>query len=238
CGDWVVKARVKVTPESEIFSSCTSPSATMSCCCSGSRTPRRASRTAFSSTIRIDYSTGPPDTLIYAQNIAIRALTCYKKTVIAADEFRRALGHFATGVTTVTTLDADGRPTGLTASAFTTVALDPPLILVCVDHKSQSYPPLLERRRFGVNVLGLEQAAHAGTGHAVLTSSATAGLWLIFRALDVKPGAEILVPAHTAFPTVEAICAAEGTPVFVDVDDWYTLDVKDAASKVTPRTVG
>ena len=86
-------------------------------------------------------------------------MTCYKKTVIAADEFRRALGHFATGVTTVTTLDADGRPTGLTASAFTSVSLDPPLILVCVDHKSQSYPPLLERRRFGVNVLGLEQEA-------------------------------------------------------------------------------
>jgi flavin reductase (DIM6/NTAB) family NADH-FMN oxidoreductase RutF len=86
-------------------------------------------------------------------------LTCYIKTVIAADEFRRALGHFATGVTTVTTLDADGRPTGLTASAFTSVSLDPPLILVCVDHKSQSYPPLLERRRFGVNVLGREQEA-------------------------------------------------------------------------------
>ena len=84
-------------------------------------------------------------------------MTCYKKTVIAADEFRRALGHFATGVTTVTTLDADGRPTGLTASAFTSVSLDPPLILVCVDHKSQSYPPLLERGRFAVNVLRRDQ---------------------------------------------------------------------------------
>ncbi len=79
--------------------------------------------------------------------------------MIPADEFRRALGHFASGVTAVTTLDGDGRPTGLTASAFTSVSLDPPLVLVCVDHKSQSYPSLLERRRFAVNVLGLDQEA-------------------------------------------------------------------------------
>ena len=77
--------------------------------------------------------------------------------MISPDEFRRALGHFASGVTTVTTLDGDGRPTGLTASAFSSVSLDPPLILVCVDHKSQSYPALLERGRFAVNVLHLEQ---------------------------------------------------------------------------------
>jgi flavin reductase (DIM6/NTAB) family NADH-FMN oxidoreductase RutF len=79
--------------------------------------------------------------------------------VISPDEFRRALGHFASGVTAVTTLDGDGRPTGLTASAFTSVSLDPPLVLVCVDHKSQSYPALRERGRFAVNILGLEQEA-------------------------------------------------------------------------------
>ena len=47
--------------------------------------------------------------------------------VISPDDFRRALGHFATGVTVVTTSDGDGRPTGLTASAFTSVSLDPPV---------------------------------------------------------------------------------------------------------------
>ncbi len=79
--------------------------------------------------------------------------------MISADEFRRVLGHFATGVTTITTVDGDGRPTGLTASAFTSVSLEPPLVLVCVDHKSQSYPALLERGRFAVNILRLEQEA-------------------------------------------------------------------------------
>src|SRR3989442_7293504 len=78
--------------------------------------------------------------------------------VISPDEFRQALGHFATGVTVVTTSDGDGRPTGLTASAFTSVSLDPPLVLVCVDHKSQSYPALRERGRFAVNILRRDTA--------------------------------------------------------------------------------
>ena len=65
--------------------------------------------------------------------------------MIGADDFRRVLGHFATGVTVLTTCDTDARPTGLTASAFSSVSLDPPLVLICVDHKSQSYPALRER---------------------------------------------------------------------------------------------
>jgi flavin reductase (DIM6/NTAB) family NADH-FMN oxidoreductase RutF len=77
--------------------------------------------------------------------------------VISADEFRRVLGHFASGVTVITACDRDGRPTGLTASAFTSVSLEPPLILVCVDHKAQSYPALLASKTFAVNILRLDQ---------------------------------------------------------------------------------
>jgi flavin reductase (DIM6/NTAB) family NADH-FMN oxidoreductase RutF len=77
--------------------------------------------------------------------------------VIGPDDFRRVLGHFATGVTVLTTYDAEGRPTGLTASAFCSVSLDPPLILVCVDHKSQSFPALSESPGFAVNVLTTAQ---------------------------------------------------------------------------------
>ncbi len=86
--------------------------------------------------------------------------------------------------------------------------------------------------------LETELARHAGVRHAILTTSGTAALWLTLRAFGVRPGDEILVPSHTAFPTVEAVCFAGATPVFVDTDDWYTLDPKDAATKVTPRTVG
>jgi dTDP-4-amino-4,6-dideoxygalactose transaminase len=83
-----------------------------------------------------------------------------------------------------------------------------------------------------------ELARHAGVKHGVLTSSATAGLWLTLRALGLKAGDEVLVPSHTAFPTIEALCVAEATPVFVDTDAFYTIDAADAAAKVTPRTVG
>ena len=77
--------------------------------------------------------------------------------MISADEFRHTLSHFASGVTVITVCDRDGRPTGLTASAFTSVSLDPPLILVCVDHKSQSYPALVAGKVFAVNVLCHDQ---------------------------------------------------------------------------------
>jgi flavin reductase ActVB len=79
--------------------------------------------------------------------------------VLAPDDFRRVLSQFATGVTILTTTDGDGRPTGLTASAFCSVSLDPPLVLVCVDHKSQSYPALRDSHRFAVNVLTSDQEA-------------------------------------------------------------------------------
>ena len=78
--------------------------------------------------------------------------------MISPADFRHVLSHFASGVTVVTTTDSDTRPAGLTASAFTSVSLDPPLILVCVDHKSQTYPALLERGRFAVNILTADQS--------------------------------------------------------------------------------
>jgi dTDP-4-amino-4,6-dideoxygalactose transaminase len=83
-----------------------------------------------------------------------------------------------------------------------------------------------------------ELARYVGVRHCVLSNSATAGLWLTLRALGVKAGDEILVPSHTAFPTIEAICFAEAIPVFVDADSYYTMDPADAVAKATPRTVG
>src|SRR5438067_7692739 len=55
-------------------------------------------------------------------------------------------------------------------------------------------------------------ARYVGVRHCVLSNSATAGLWLTLRALGVKAGDEVLVPSHTAFPTIEAICFADATP--------------------------
>lgn len=79
--------------------------------------------------------------------------------MLPPEDFRRALSHFATGVTVVTTWTREGHPTGLTASAFTSVSLTPPLVLVCVAHASHSYPALHASGRFAVNILAAEQEA-------------------------------------------------------------------------------
>jgi len=83
-----------------------------------------------------------------------------------------------------------------------------------------------------------EFARYTGSKHAVLTSSGTAALWVTLKAFGVKADDEVLVPSHTAFPTVEAVCFAGAVPVFVDVNDSYTVDLEDAAAKVSARTVG
>jgi perosamine synthetase len=83
-----------------------------------------------------------------------------------------------------------------------------------------------------------EFARYTGSKHAVLTSSGTAALWMTLKAFGVKADDEVLVPSHTAFPTVEAVCFAGAVPVFVDVTDSYTVDLEDAAAKVSARTVG
>jgi flavin reductase (DIM6/NTAB) family NADH-FMN oxidoreductase RutF len=87
---------------------------------------------------------------------------------VGPDEFRHVLGHFASGVTVVTAWDGEGRPTGLTASAFSSVSLDPPLVLVCVEHRAHSYPALRRSGGFAVNILA---AAHEGLSRRFATTS-------------------------------------------------------------------
>ncbi|MGH3359778.1 MAG: flavin reductase family protein, partial [Nocardioidaceae bacterium] len=74
--------------------------------------------------------------------------------------FRDALGRFASGVTVVTTR-LDGEDHASTASAFTSVALDPPLVLVCIDHKSRFHAAVSESRSWAVSILAEENQAAA-----------------------------------------------------------------------------
>jgi flavin reductase (DIM6/NTAB) family NADH-FMN oxidoreductase RutF len=71
-------------------------------------------------------------------------------------EFRKAMGCFATGVTIIT-LDLEGEVQGMTANAFASVSLDPPLLLVCVDQKARTHAHLHARQRFGINILAENQ---------------------------------------------------------------------------------
>ena len=69
------------------------------------------------------------------------------------------MGHFATGVTVITSIRSSGEINGLTANAFTSVSLIPPLLLVCIDKKAESYPCFDESKIFTVNVLAADQEA-------------------------------------------------------------------------------
>ena len=68
-------------------------------------------------------------------------------------ELRNVFGAFATGVTIITTKDTNGKPFGLTANSYTSLSLDPPLVLVCVDKKVDCYACFEQSKVFVVNIL-------------------------------------------------------------------------------------
>lgn len=76
---------------------------------------------------------------------------------VTNDEFRSALSRFASGITVVTTKGKSGLLQGITVSAFSSVSLDPPLILVCIEKAAASYRGFLESGVFVVNILNSGQ---------------------------------------------------------------------------------
>jgi flavin reductase (DIM6/NTAB) family NADH-FMN oxidoreductase RutF len=76
---------------------------------------------------------------------------------ISAAELRDVMGHFATGVTVVTSVDAEGKPVGTTANAVTSLSLDPPLVIVCFDLGSLTLRAVRGHGAFVVNVLAAPQ---------------------------------------------------------------------------------
>jgi flavin reductase (DIM6/NTAB) family NADH-FMN oxidoreductase RutF len=72
-------------------------------------------------------------------------------------ELRRVMGCFATGVTVITTRDQNGRPYGLTANAVTSLSLEPPLLLICVDRRAETFPHFFDSKTFVLNILAEHQ---------------------------------------------------------------------------------
>jgi 4-hydroxyphenylacetate 3-hydroxylase, reductase component len=72
-------------------------------------------------------------------------------------ELRRVMGHFATGVTVITTKDKDGNPNGLTANAFMSLSLNPPLVVISVDKSATCYGCFERQNGFTVNFLSEDQ---------------------------------------------------------------------------------
>ena len=82
--------------------------------------------------------------------------------MVSKDDFRSAVAHFATGVTVITTVDDEGQPHSMTANSFTSVCMEPPVVLVCVAHGTNTFGFLEKVGRFGVNILRKEQEELGG----------------------------------------------------------------------------
>jgi 3-hydroxy-9,10-secoandrosta-1,3,5(10)-triene-9,17-dione monooxygenase reductase component len=81
--------------------------------------------------------------------------------MIDATAYKHVMGSFPSGVTVITTLDDNGGIVGLTASAFSSLSMDPALVLFCPNYSSDSYPALIKSQRFAIHLLSAEQQGEA-----------------------------------------------------------------------------
>ncbi len=125
-----------------------------------------------------------------------------------ARALRDAFGAFPTGVTVVTAHDSSGRPVGFTANSFTSVSLDPPLLLVCLAKTSRNFETMTGAGKFAVNILSETQKDVSNT---------------------------FARPVEDRFAAVEWRKGPEGSPIFADVAAWFdcsTEQVVDAGDHV------
>src|SRR5260221_12609767 len=121
-------------------------------------------------------------------------------TTLDVAELRQTLGSFATGIAVATTLDAKGIPKGFTANSFTSVSLDPPLVLVCIDKAASCYPAFATTAHFGINIL-CEDQQHVSRAFASRSADKFAGM-----------------------PWVAGIT---GSPIFPDSSAWLDCELHD-----------
>jgi flavin reductase (DIM6/NTAB) family NADH-FMN oxidoreductase RutF len=124
--------------------------------------------------------------------------------------YRDTIGHFATGVTVVTSSGPDG-PAGMTTNAVTSVSLDPLLLLVCFDHSSRTLDVVRESGRFGVNILSRDDEQVA----AVFASKA-----LALEKFEAITG-ELPGPGWTE---------AHGVPVLASALAWIACELRELRS--------
>ncbi|HEX9426769.1 MAG TPA: flavin reductase family protein [Candidatus Polarisedimenticolia bacterium] len=166
---------------------------------------------------------------------------------VTTEQFRGTLRHWASGVSIVTTR-RDGGIQAITVSSFSSVSLDPPLILVCIDHKARSHATLAKERVFGVNILRddqhelsdlaagrkgergawLEGVAHtrAATGAPILEDCLA---WL-----DCALVAQHEAGDHTiCIGRVEAAGSSEGEPLLYHVSTYRRLRSRTRGGRKT-----
>ncbi len=101
--------------------------------------------------------------------------------------FRSVMGSFATGVTVVTTRDAEQNPYAVTVNSFTSVSLDPPLVLFCLHNLLAGLQIFLDSGRFAINVLSLDQEA---VSHYCSTRGTDRSEWLTTGSVSGLPTVE------------------------------------------------
>ncbi|HZR59111.1 MAG TPA: flavin reductase family protein [Terriglobales bacterium] len=165
-------------------------------------------------------------------------------TITSAD-FRSCLGCFATGVTVIT-LDQDGEVHGMTANAFTSVSLDPPLVLVCINRLSRTYAYLQNKNRFGVNILAEDQKA-ISEYYALPANTREKTQRVAVRFLPTKNGTPMLEGAlaqlecrthdtqisgdHTIFiAEIEEVQVRKGKPLLYFCGDYRSIGIAPALS--------
>ena len=154
---------------------------------------------------------------------------------VSQDEFRDALSHFASGITVVSTKDTAGKLHGITVSAFCSVSLDPPLILVCIEKMTGSHQALLNSKAFVVNILSEDQS-HISEHFASIVpdkfygidfETGTSGLPVlkgIAVSLECSTRAAHDAGDHTIFVgEVENIKIRSGNPLIHSLGEYRTL---------------
>ncbi len=154
---------------------------------------------------------------------------------VSAQEFRRAAGCFATGVTVVTA-EHEGKPCGLTVNAFLSISLEPALVLVSIGRSSRSLPCVENAERFGVSVLAEEQEevsrVFASKEEDKFTSTRTlkgvTGVPLIEGAiahLECRTTRRIDVGDHVLFiAEVEVLATRDGAPLIFERGSYRRLE--------------
>ena len=128
--------------------------------------------------------------------------------MVNRDDFRSAMSRFATGVTVISSVDDNGEPHSMTANSFTSVCLDPPTVLVCVAHGTNTYGFVSSNGRFGVNIL-LEEQEPLGAYFAKRPEDRVGDLEYSYNIDD--SGVPVLQDSMESF-----CCNVSGTHVYCD----------------------
>ena len=141
-------------------------------------------------------------------------------------QFRQAMGKFSTGVTILST--DDGKPHGMTANAFMSVSMNPKLVAVSVDHKTDMYEKILNAKKYAVSILDTSQAELSKTFAKQLPGKEQFA-FTTFHHLPVVPDALV----HLACDVVQEVKAGDHTIFIGEVKD---IEMKDEENEDTRFT--